>query len=166
MHYYRAPWDGLLIAMTVFSSLLLVVLSFVPAHLARVPPPMKGAVPALAFAIVLATWAFAPRAYEIDGHRLIVHRNIGSREYDLRGLLEVRADEGVMPLFGAMRVAGVGGMFGYYGKYYSRTLGTFTAFVTDRRRAVALKLRQGTVVVSPDDPKLFADEVRASAQMG
>jgi hypothetical protein len=164
MHYYRAPWDGLLKVVTVFSTLLLVALSSVPLQRSPLPPPVKAGIVALSVAIVLGTWAFAPRGYEIDGHRLIVRRNLGSSEYELRGLREINAQD-VKPFRGAIRLFGVGGMFGYYGKFRSSSLGTFTAWVTDRDRAVALKLADGTVVVSPDDPDMFSYEVRASAGM-
>jgi hypothetical protein len=165
MHYYRAPWDGLLKGMTAFSVVLLLVLSFVPAQVAPIPPPIKAGIPALAMAIVLGTWAFAPRGYEIDGQRLIVRQNVGSKEYDLRGLRDVKAEDGAMLFRKTIRVFGVGGMFGYYGKFYNSQLGSFTAWVTDRNRAVALKLQRGTIVVSPDDPILFSQEVRTSAQV-
>jgi hypothetical protein len=54
-----------------------------------------------------------------------------------------------------VRLFGVGGMFGYYGKFYSFALGNENWYATDMNRAVLLETDTGKFVVTPDDPKAF-----------
>ena len=54
-----------------------------------------------------------------------------------------------------VRMWGSGGLFGYYGLYYTAGLGKCTWYVTDRSKCVVVVTRDKTVVVSPDDVEKF-----------
>ncbi len=166
MHYYRAPWDSLLKRTTIIVLVFLAGITMVVLRNPYLPDAPKMGIPAIAVATVALCWAFAPRGYEIEGNRLIIRQNLGSKEYDLRGLQNIETSANAMPLLGAVRVFGVGGLFGYYGRYYRSGLGFFTAWVTDRSRTVVLKFAGRTVVISPDDPKAFTDEIRTVVPVG
>jgi hypothetical protein len=62
-----------------------------------------------------------------------------------------------------VRMWGSGGLFGYYGLYYTAGLGKCTWYVTDRSKCVVLVTREKTVVVSPDDVESFVTAIRAFA---
>ena len=64
----------------------------------------------------------------------------------------------------AFRTLGIGGPFAFVGRYWSRRLGGFTAYATDRSRSVVMLRWPGrTVVVTPDDPGTFVAAVEAAA---
>ncbi|MEM0964156.1 MAG: PH domain-containing protein, partial [Bacteroidota bacterium] len=63
----------------------------------------------------------------------------------------------------AIRVFGAGGPFALLGRFRSAAVGPFRAYATDRQRAVVLRWRSRTVVVTPDEPEAFAEEVREAA---
>ena len=61
---------------------------------------------------------------------------------------------------GSLRLFGNGGIFGFYGWFWSKSLGRFSAFVTDNARSVVIRLPARTIVVSPDQPEEFARLLR------
>lgn len=56
----------------------------------------------------------------------------------------------------AVRVGGVGGLFGYYGNYYSRSIGRFKLYATNSQNLYLIRMRSGeSVVISCDEPELL-----------
>jgi hypothetical protein len=62
-----------------------------------------------------------------------------------------------------MRVAGSGGLFGYYGRFWNRSLGAFRAYATRRSDLVRVDTADERFVLSPDAPDRFLDELCARA---
>jgi len=161
---YRAVWDSRVWA---WSAGTLAVLALVLLMLLResfFARPMRFGVAGLAAVLIVvllvATVAFAPRSYVVDGTNLHVRTVLARFTYDLRHLSEVRtasAKEVFSP--GTLRTFGSGGLFGYYGYFKNPRLGKFLAFVTNLDRLVVLRFPQGTLVISPDDPQGFLQEL-------
>jgi len=61
---------------------------------------------------------------------------------------------------GSLRLFGNGGIFSFTGLFWKRGLGLYRAFATDPGRAVILKFRKRTVVITPADPLRFIVRVR------
>ena len=78
-------------------------------------------------------------------------------ESNARDLRDVKVRPGV--LTGSIRTLGIGGFFGYIGRFRSRLLGNYQAYVTDSSRAVVLRFKDDTLVISPDDPAAFVSKV-------
>jgi|SRR5438093_6528663 len=66
--------------------------------------------------------------------------------------------------FPTLRMFGVGGLFGYCGRFKNARLGSFVAFVTDKQKLVVLRFSTKTLVVSPDLPADFVQRVGAAAR--
>lgn len=62
-------------------------------------------------------------------------------------------------LKGAIRTFGVGGLFGYYGKFANSTLGSMTWYATRMDKAILIEtIANKKIIVTPDEPeKLVAD---------
>ena len=58
---------------------------------------------------------------------------------------------------GSIRTMGNGGLFSFSGRYRSRKLGSFRAYVTDLRNCVVLKLAEQVIVISPENPEMFVE---------
>lgn len=105
--------------------------------------------------ILLGTWLFAPMGYRIDPTYLSIRRPIGPVRICLADILESRrvgADE----LRGLIRTFGSGGLFGYYGKFFNKTLGPLTLYTTRRTHQILIRTRDGKkIVLSPDDADGF-----------
>lgn len=157
--YFRAPWAASLKLMTVLLVALLLGIVLIGLFggdidnglwlLAMVMMPLL---------ILLVAMAFMIRGYDLEANTLRVHRLGWYTRLDLAGLSSVEADP--VAMMGSTRVFGNGGLFCFAGRFRNRQLGTYRAFATDPRQAVVLRLRDRTVVITPDDPEKFLDEVR------
>lgn len=107
--------------------------------------------------ILLATAILGIRGYRLTDEELYI-RHIGwSQRWSLRDLRDVKIRPGI--LTGSMRTVGIGGFFGYIGRFRSQLLGNYQAYVTDTSRAVVLRFNDDTLVISPDDPAAFVSKV-------
>ena len=113
-------------------------------------------------AVIIISYALAPRGYAILGRSLVVKRRLWrSVSISLESVRELRpaaADD----LRGALRLWGNGGVFGYYGLFQTAKLGRCRWFLTNRSNAVLLVTEEKTVLVSPDDVSGFLAAVRGT----
>ena len=77
----------------------------------------------------------------------------------LAGLVAVETDREA--LRGAWKIFGNDGLGAYAGRFRSRKLGRFRAYVSDPAWAVVLRWPDRCLVVSPAQPGEFTDAVRA-----
>lgn len=117
---------------------------------------------ALIGTIVLVLVGLTPRRYEIVQRGIVVRRRFGGRlsyPCDTIASVEVRRPS---PLAGSVREGANGGLFGYNGYFSAKGIGTFEAHASTDETAVVLFRKKGDpVVLSPDDPERFAEELRA-----
>ena len=167
---FDAPWGASLITTSIVGALLVFAISalvyFAP-KLNRILYPerdVKGeaiwrplavCIPVVA---LLAGALFMVRGYTVTGDAIVVHHLGWSSTVPLDGLESAAVSADVVRR--ASRMRGNGGFFSYTGRFRSRTLGSFEAFVTDHARTVVLRFRDRAdgdrvVVMSPDDPDAF-----------
>jgi hypothetical protein len=118
------------------------------ASLALLLPPL------VAFGAAL----FVVRGYEVGAGELRVERLLWATRVDLSGLLRAVSDPSAMR--GSLRIFGNGGLYAVTGLFQNGTLGRYRAFVTDQKRAVVLFLPERTIVLSPEDPGAFLEQLR------
>ncbi len=119
-----------------------------------------AALVALFSAAVLAlSFAFSPRGYEISGEALRVRRLAGDVVFPLHRLRFLRHAT-AWDFWGCVRLWGSGGLFGYYGWFWSKALGRSRWFVTDRGRAVVLADGGNIILVSPEDRDAFVSAIQ------
>ena len=67
---------------------------------------------------------------------------------------------------GSLRIAGIGGVFGYIGHFKNRILGNYKAYATHRRKTVVILTNKNEqIVITPDDPELFVQVLREEAKI-
>ncbi len=81
--------------------------------------------------------------------------------FPLEGLKDVTPDREA--LRGARKIIGNDGLRAISGRFRSKRLGRFHAYVTDGERAVVLRWPDRCVVISPDQHSLFIETVRKRA---
>lgn len=157
---FDAPWGALLKGMTALSVSVLVVAAII--GLSTGPRALwwwwliMVGMPVL---ILVTGMLFMIRGYELMPDGLYIIRPYWRTRIPLSDLLFVKTDRYAMK--GSLRTFGNGGMFCFAGRFWNRKLGSFRAFVTDRKRSVILRFVNGqTIVVSPHDPDAFAAMVR------
>ena len=62
--------------------------------------------------------------------------------------------------FLGVRTYGVSGLFGYFGRFYTKHLGHHSMYATDRHKSVVIRTNK-TYVISPDNPHQFIQIAKA-----
>jgi hypothetical protein len=161
---FNAPWDRPLLLST--AALLAVILVTAIAGTATaVQAGMRGVGLAVAVAsggTAVVAWALAPRAFAIGGGALRVLRNgwLPTRV----PLSEIRSAGEVEPdaLHGAIRIVGIGGLFGTYGLYRSPALGPTRLDATRTTGLVLVRTARRAYVLTPDRPGEFVEALLAA----
>lgn len=155
---YKASMDNLTKGITIVVCILLLSSGAIPLfadHLEvsnlSIPSPIY--VMPIAFIILLVlTYGFSPKAYELNSDELVIVRPFGNKRY---AMSEIRLISAVdkSKLKGAMRIFGVGGLFGYFGLFRNSTYGTMIWHATRRDHFVVIERLNGkSIVLTPDDP--------------
>ena len=111
-------------------------------------------------AIIAAVWYGALiRRYRLLGDEIVIERRWLTVHLPLAGLTVVETDREA--LRGAWKLWGNDGLGAYAGRFRSRKLRNFRAYVSDPDCAVVLRWPDRCLVVSPAQPGEFIDAVRA-----
>jgi hypothetical protein len=156
---FRAPWSRSLkvasrIAVILLLGIAVVGFLLLPARL----PLLRALVIALPACILASGLLFMVSGYSLTASALEIERPLWSTTFLLSDLVSVAGD--AEALQGALRLFGNGGLFSFTGIFWKRKVGLFHAYGTDPGRAVILKFRQRTIVITPDDPQRFIVRVR------
>lgn len=147
-----APLDRATRVVTGFVVLLFAVLAVAIAALPGPPLAVRLVLPALFLAVLALSWALAPRGYATAAGQLVVRRRgVRPRTYAVTADAPVAWPAGVR----GVRLLGSGGLFGYYGTFWSRDLRRYRAHVTHLKRTVLVRTTRGAVVISPADVEAF-----------
>jgi hypothetical protein len=166
--HFEAPWDGRLRFTTTAIAVAFGLVAAALFWLAWREGDPGAAFVAIAGALILAgmvllSWAWAPRGYVLEGSTLRVLRRVRPREIPLARL---RAAGPIGPVLRrAVRLGGSSGLFGWFGRYWTRSLGVVEAQATRTGGLVQLDTPEGRLVVSPEPADRFLDEVLARAPL-
>jgi hypothetical protein len=127
------------------------------------PPPWPvvvslGVAPAL---VVAFGFAASLQRYRIAGMKLQIERRFGKVRFSLEGLQSALPDREA--LRGAGKIVGNDGLRAVAGRFRSKRLGRFHAYVTDNEHAVVLRWPDRCLVISPQQHSLFGETVRKRA---
>lgn len=155
---FAASWNHTTKFSTACAMLTLVILPSLLAHW-EVPYELITITLVIAVLIGVFSWGLGPSGYVVEDDELQILRPIQKVRYrydDIRQVKQLsRADMGV-----PLRVSGNGGLFGFYGRYYSRKLGWHHWYATRSVDLVGVEtVTDGWVLVSPDDREGFVTAV-------
>ncbi|OJV12329.1 MAG: hypothetical protein BGO21_06150 [Dyadobacter sp. 50-39] len=109
-----------------------------------------------------AAYIYHPINYTLTDQDLIIHRPVSDVRYprDTFELVERIPKEN---LKFTIRTFGVGGLWGYYGKFYNSVYGKMTWYLTRRDQLVLIKTTdKKTILLSPDDIDSFLTALRSA----
>jgi hypothetical protein len=156
----RVRLTTLLSAVVLFMVITVVVVSM--ARDSNPPPrPAFGAIGAIPVAVVLIFFAGKVRRYRLAGGELRVEFLFRTVRFPLAGLVGATVDREAMR--GAWKLYGNDGLGAVSGRYRSKRLGPFRAYLTDVEHAVVLRWSAGCVVISPQQHSYFVEAVRKRA---
>ncbi len=109
------------------------------------------------FLIYFISFAFSPINYEVSTQHLSIHRLLIDVNIDRNQIKSVELLDKEQ-LGWVIRTFGVGGLFGYYGKFANTKLGSMTWYATRRNKTVLIvTLDNKKIILTPDEPeKLIA----------
>lgn len=112
----------------------------------------------LLLSVYLICWHLKPLKFEIHNEEIIIRRLIKSvhiNRTDIESLTILDKNK----LRGTIRTFGVGGLFGWYGKFINVELGNMTWYLTSRDKPVLIITKTGKkILISPDDAEGFSKE--------
>ena len=116
--------------------------------------------PILLFIIDAGIFIFRPIAYTITDQEIMVNRLWKSVIINRKDIQSVEIlDKDFYKR--TTRTFGVGGMWGYFGKFSHDTIGVMTWYVTRRDKMILLKLSDDKkVVLSPDNLEIFVEKLK------
>jgi len=110
--------------------------------------------------IYLICMVLKPLSYEITQDELIIHRLIKSVRINRADIKSLELIEKAT-LSGTIRTFGVGGLFGWYGKFANSQLGAMNWYVTRRDKPVLIiKKDSKKILISPDQAEAFVTEFK------
>ena len=105
--------------------------------------------------IYFGTFSFRPVSYILTPDQLIIHRplsNIKILRTDIKTVEHIDKND----LKWSIRIFGVGGLFGYWGKFRNKKIGTMTWYATRRNNVVLVTtIHQKKIILTPNDPEKF-----------
>ena len=101
---------------------------------------------------IIVCEGLAPQRLEIGADRIVILRRYKSVVLEREFIKSIeRLPESAMR--GAIRTFGVGGLFGYFGRYYTPALGSFTLYATSFNSLYLIKKWDGkSIVISCAEP--------------
>lgn len=155
---YDAPRNATTNAITIF---VIALFGCIPilATLLNDRAPMFIVMPLLA-GLLIVTWLFAPKKYEVSKSELTICRPAGDLHIprtEIRGARLLEKDD----LRGLLRTFGNGGLFGFYGRFWNRKLGHQRWYASRNTDLVAVQTGSALLVLSPEHPSDFVNEISA-----
>ena len=165
MTHFRAPWSKSLIVASIFATLVCfgVTYGMWTLPMDRSLQPLRLGLGLLPLAVILIFALFMVRGYSIANSTLLVHRPFWKTQVSLRELRSVKFDP--TATHRSIRTFGNGGFFSFTGYFRNKELGSYRAFMTDRRRAVVLRFPSSVIVISPDRPEDFVNTISHYARV-
>lgn len=150
---FKAPWDFKLIAFTSGIIILFAALNFVTPNVY---------VALLLWSIVIGCSVFGVYGYSIQDGKLKILRLGWSKEILLSEITNIENKPNAM--MGSIRTFGIGGVFGYIGKFRNSILGHYTAYATNTEKTVEVESNGIKYIITPDDPEELVASLNAELE--
>jgi hypothetical protein len=153
---YKASRDKTVHIITVGVIILFVFLGYksimglVHANRNLIPIFIYSSIITFLIGTISLSFLYAPRKYYVTLDNVIIHRPLSDKTIPIDSIIQIRPISKT-ELKGTIRTFGVGGLFGYYGKFYSKGLGSFTMFGTQSKNYILIKTKNKKIVITPDD---------------
>lgn len=156
---YKTSLDNLAKAVTTaISALFIAIIS------AQISYAKEEGLPVLVFTTIIlagiyfAVFLFRPVNYILTNDALIIRRPLASITIARNEIISVQHLE-KEKLKWVIRTFGVGGFFGYWGKFFNASIGSMTWYATRRDKAVLITtIHNKKIILTPDEPGNFVSD--------
>jgi hypothetical protein len=113
---------------------------------------------ALLLLIYFGVFLYRPINYVLTDKELIIHRHLTDIKFDKNEIKSVEQIDNDK-LKWSVRTFGVGGLFGYWGRFANTKIGSMTWYATRRNNAVLVTtINNKKIVLTPNEPEKFVAE--------
>ena len=113
--------------------------------------------------IYFGTFSFRPINYKLTDNELIIHRPLSDVKIfrdEIKSVEQIDKSK----LSWAVRIFGVGGLFGYWGKFSNAKLGSMTWYATRKTNVVLVTtIYNKKIILTPNEPERFVTEFNGIA---
>ena len=157
---FKASLDKVTLSLTIGITILFLVIGIGSICLEQ---DEKSDVPiyvdAFLFLIYVVCYGLSPKSYEINEKSLIIKRPFKDVVINRRQIASAAPIE-CSKLRWAIRTFGVGGLFGYFGKFWNKEFGDMTWYASQRSHTVLIITNdQQKIILTPDEEVDFIKEV-------
>jgi hypothetical protein len=157
---FSASMDSFAKNITSILPLIILVFVLIPLNSKNENDIIESIIPfAIVFLVYLFCFLYRPIDYRTTDNKLIINRLIKKVILDKSEILNVvlLTNE---DLKWTIRTFGVGGLFGYFGKFRNSKIGNMTWYATRRNQAILINLNDGQrIVITPDNPESLIVEL-------
>jgi hypothetical protein len=163
MKEFTASHDSTAMLVTISVALVLVLLCFLFFKNKSVRAKLPFVVRLLLIMVMIlgVGWAFMchPSGYAFTSNKLLIKRPKGDIQIYVKDILDCHRLTSA-DMQNTSKVAGIGGLFGYFGDYHNAAIGDMVMYATNRNNLVLFHTAKGeAIVISPDKPDDFVKEV-------
>jgi hypothetical protein len=109
------------------------------------------------FIVLVVSYLMSSTGYSISEKELNIIHPIGAKTLaleDIKSALEINKSD----IMWSLRTFGVGGVFGFYGKFYNRKFGRMNFYMSQYKNLILIETQSGKkLVISPDKLELLDD---------
>ena len=164
MYKFKSPYDNLVKFITWGTIVILAAALIVLAVAELIPDWFKISMLAFSVILIYLTYAYSPLGYEITPDYLIINRKLKPVMIALDKIREVKIDPQAASLK-CLRLFGSGGLFGFFGTFYSGRLKVHKRYITSRKNSVLI-VADKNYVISPEKPELFVQLLQERIKKG
>jgi hypothetical protein len=158
---FTASLDGLAKGVTISSFVVFIFTIAFPYFVTKLSEMGVEAIliPLFLILVFFGIYIFRPISYAVTEQEVIIHRPLKDVKINRKDIQSVEIlDENFAK--NTLRTFGVGGLWGYFGKFAHSSMGSMDWYVTRRDRLVLLKNSENKkMVLSPDEVELFIKEL-------
>lgn len=158
---FNIPWDRTVSLVTYSIVIVFTILSVILTYQLLKKGNIYIIITLITFVLTpTLAYIYSPKKYLIKNHNLIIEQGIGSiviRLNDISHISAVSKDQ----MKNTTRSFASGGLFGYFGKFNNKSLGSFKMYAANFDGLVLIKLSNGNkLVLSPDNVELFIEMLK------
>jgi hypothetical protein len=159
MKYEITPGRSLLITTTVATMLIIGGAFFSLLLFVREGSAISLVIALLLVIIYVIAYLYHPKNYFVGKDELVITRAVGKITIPKSTIKEVSVIDRDL-LSGSIRTFGVGGLFGYFGKFTNSKFGVMTWYVRRMDQLILITTDRERILISPDDVDGFVAALR------
>ncbi len=119
----------------------------------------KAAIALMNVSILFLTWALHPQHYMVYENSIQIKRFFKPIEIQFDKIIEIKSLE-KNELSGSIRLFGSGGLFGYFGRFSNKKLGTYFLYAGNLENLLLIKTDKKVYVISPLNSNEFIERLK------